>query len=184
MRLKRTHGPTPMRSERTRRWSLLESLYSVGIGVVSDRLRFGCGAAGEAAKHQQATKHALAAADGGMWGWMQEQRSTHCRSSMPRAAKPRFRKAFSVLVSAAASRSGRRAVSSSEIALPCAHAQRAPLEPLDPSSGDRLVGTGAAPRADRAITQRRACQPRVWGEARGPRTTQSLPLRSLKRAAA
>lgn len=103
---------------------------------------------------------------------------------MPRAAKPRFRKAFSVLVSAVASRSGRRAVSSYKIAMMCAHAQRAPLEPLDPSSCDRLVGTGAPPRADRAITQWRACQPRAWGEARGPRTTQSLPLRSLKRAAA
>jgi hypothetical protein len=57
------------------------------------------------------------------------------------------------------------------------------LEPLDPSSGDRLVGTGAPPRADRAITRRRGRRPRAWGEARGPRTTQSR-LRSRKRGAA
>ena len=50
--------------------------------------------------------------------------------------------------------------------------------------GDRIVGTGAPPRADRAITRRRGRRPRAWGEARGPRTTQSRPLRSQKRAAA
>ena len=54
--------------------------------------------------------------------------------------------------------------------------QRAALEPLDPSSGDRLVGTGVPPRADRAITRRRGRRPRAWGEARGPRTAQSRPL--------
>jgi hypothetical protein len=63
-------------------------------------------------------------------------------------------------------------------------AQRAPLEPLDRSSGDRLVGTGAPPRADRAITRKRGRRPRAWGEARGPRTTQPRPLRSEKRAGA
>jgi hypothetical protein len=52
---------------------------------------------------------------------------------------------------------------------------------LDPASGDRLVGTGASPRADRAVTRRRDCRPRAWGEARGPRTTRSRPLRSRRR---
>jgi len=64
------------------------------------------------------------------------------------------------------------------------HAQRAALEPRGSSSDDRLVGTGGPPRADRTITQRRTRRPRAWGEARGPRTTQSLPLPSLKRAGA
>jgi hypothetical protein len=64
------------------------------------------------------------------------------------------------------------------------HAQRAALEPLDPCSGDRLVGTGAPPRADRAITRRRSRRPRAWGEARGPRTTQPLPLRPRTRGGA
>jgi hypothetical protein len=63
-------------------------------------------------------------------------------------------------------------------------ALRASLEPLDPSSGDRRVRTGAPPRSDRPIMRRRARRPRAWGEARGPRTSQSLPLRSLKRARA
>jgi hypothetical protein len=62
--------------------------------------------------------------------------------------------------------------------------QRAALEPLDPSSGDRLVGTGASPRADRAITRRRDCRPRAWGEARGPRNTRSRSMRSHRRAVA
>jgi hypothetical protein len=65
----------------------------------------------------------------------------------------------------------------------CPHAQRTALEPLVPSSGDRHVGTGACPRLDRAITPRRGRRPRAWGEARGPRTAQSMPLRSQKRAA-
>ena len=64
------------------------------------------------------------------------------------------------------------------------HAERTALEPLDPSLGDRLVGTGAPPRAERAITRRRGRRPRAWGEARGPRTTQSRPLRSRTRGAA
>ena len=62
--------------------------------------------------------------------------------------------------------------------------QRAAFEPLDRSSGDRPMGTGVPPRADRAVIRRRGRRPRAWGEARGPRTTQSLPLRSLKRAGA
>jgi hypothetical protein len=49
---------------------------------------------------------------------------------------------------------------------------------------DRGVGTGAPQRADRAITRRRGRRPRAWGEARGPRTSQSRPRRSQKRAAA
>jgi hypothetical protein len=63
-------------------------------------------------------------------------------------------------------------------------AKRVALEPLDPSPGDRRVRAGASPRADRATTRRRGCRPRAWGEARGRRTTQSLPLRSQTRAAA
>ncbi len=62
--------------------------------------------------------------------------------------------------------------------------QRAALESLDPSSGDRLVGAGVPSRADRAITRRRDRWPRAWGEARGPRTTQSQPLMSRTRGAA
>ncbi len=62
--------------------------------------------------------------------------------------------------------------------------QRAALEPLDPSSGDRRVRTRAPARADRAITRRRGRRPRAWREARGPRTTQSRPLRSPTRGAA
>jgi len=46
--------------------------------------------AGGAARHQRGAKNALAAADGGMWGWTRQQRPTQSRSSMPRAAKPRF----------------------------------------------------------------------------------------------
>jgi hypothetical protein len=49
---------------------------------------------------------------------------------------------------------------------------------------DRIVGTGAPPRPDRAITRRRGRRPRAWGEARGPRTTESRPLRPRARAAA
>ena len=52
------------------------------------------------------------------------------------------------------------------------------------ASDDRIVGTGAPPRADRAITRRRARQPRASGEARGPRSAQSRPSRSGARAAA
>jgi hypothetical protein len=63
-------------------------------------------------------------------------------------------------------------------------AKRVALEPLDPSPGDRRVGAGAPPRADRATTRRRGRRPRAWGEARGPRTPQSLPLRSQKRRGA
>jgi hypothetical protein len=63
-------------------------------------------------------------------------------------------------------------------------AQRAALESLDSSSGDRHVGTGVPPRADRAITRRRGRRPRAWGEARGPRTAQSRPLRSRTQGAA
>ena len=63
-------------------------------------------------------------------------------------------------------------------------AKRVAVEPLDPSPGDRRVGAGASPRADRASTRRRARRPRAWGEARGRRTTQLLPLRSQTRAAA
>ena len=48
---------------------------------------------------------------------------------------------------------------------------------------DRIVGPGAPPRADRAITRRRARRPRAWGEARGSRTAQSRPSRSQKRVA-
>jgi hypothetical protein len=63
-------------------------------------------------------------------------------------------------------------------------AKRVAVEPLDPSPGDRRVGAGVPPRADRATTRRRGRRPRAWGEARGPRTTQPRPLRSEKRAAA
>jgi hypothetical protein len=63
-------------------------------------------------------------------------------------------------------------------------APRAALEPLDPSSGDRLVRTGAPPRADRAIRRGRSRRPRAWGEARGPRTTPSRPLQLRTRGAA
>jgi hypothetical protein len=49
---------------------------------------------------------------------------------------------------------------------------------------DRIVGTRAPQRPGRASTRRRARRPRAWGEARGPRTTQSRPLRSRTRAAA
>jgi hypothetical protein len=41
-------------------------------------------------------KSALAAADGGMRGWLQQQRPTHCRSSMPRAVKPDLSEGFRV----------------------------------------------------------------------------------------
>jgi hypothetical protein len=64
------------------------------------------------------------------------------------------------------------------------HAQRAALEPLDPSSGDRLVRTGAPPRADRAITRRRGRRPCAWGEPHGPRTAQSWSLGPRTRDAA
>jgi hypothetical protein len=63
-------------------------------------------------------------------------------------------------------------------------AKRVAVEPLDPSPGDRRVGAGVPPRADRRTTRRRGRRPRAWGEARGPRTTQPRPLRSEKRAAA
>ena len=63
-------------------------------------------------------------------------------------------------------------------------AKRVALEPLDPFPGDRRVGAGAPPRADRATTRRRARRPRAWGEARGLRTTQWLPLRSQTRGGA
>ena len=63
-------------------------------------------------------------------------------------------------------------------------AKRVALEPFDPSPGDRRVGAGASPRADRASTRRRARRPRASREARGRRTTQLLPLRSQTRAAA
>lgn len=63
-------------------------------------------------------------------------------------------------------------------------AKRVALEPLDPSSGDGPVRTGALPRADRAITRRRGRRPRAWGEAHGPRTTQSRPLRPRTRGGA
>jgi hypothetical protein len=63
-------------------------------------------------------------------------------------------------------------------------AQRAALDPLDASSGDLLVGTGVPPRADRGITRRRGRRPRAWGGARGPRTTQSRPVRPRTRGAA
>ena len=62
--------------------------------------------------------------------------------------------------------------------------QRAALEPNDPSSGDRRVGARAPARADRTIPRRRGRRPRARGEARGPRTTQSRPLRSRKPGAA
>ena len=62
--------------------------------------------------------------------------------------------------------------------------QRAALEPLDPSSRARHVGTGIPPRAGRAIARRRGRRPRAWGGARGPRHTQSRPLRSRTRGAA
>jgi hypothetical protein len=231
-------------------------------------------------------KSALAAADGGMWGWLQQQRPTHRRSLMPRAANPDFSEASAVPVGSGVSlraaigehglrrrpcrwavtwryagarpdgrarvagthrpsgatasinpgrsRSPLNAVSgwkhglvithfarfiNSKIALRCewqgatthgdplvgsggtheeiARAleggfvgralhlpQRAALEPLDPSSGDRLVGSGVPPRADRAITRRRGRRPRAWGEARGPQTSQSRPLMSRTRGAA
>ena len=58
--------------------------------------------------------------------------------------------------------------------------QCAALEPNDSSSGDRRVGAKAPARADRAITRRRGRRPRAWGEARGPRTTQSRPLQPPK----
>ena len=62
--------------------------------------------------------------------------------------------------------------------------QRAALEPNGPSSGDRRVGARVPARAGRAIARRRGRRPRAWGEARGPRTTQSRPLRSRTRGAA
>ena len=221
-----------------------------------------------------------------MWGWLEQQHPTHCRSPMPRAATPDFSETFCSIHAPVASRFGRRSVSTagdrrprrcavtwrsagerpegragvagthgpdgapaainsgssrsplnavsgwkpgrliidsarfinSEIALLCgwqgaatpgdplvgsggtheetARAleggvvgrapplpQRAALEPLDPSSGDRRLVARALPRADRAVTRTRGRRPRAWGE-RGPRPTHSRPLRSRTRGAA
>ena len=52
-------------------------MYPVWIGVVSDRLRFGCAARGRGGQASAPSeKRALAAADGSTWGWLQQQRST------------------------------------------------------------------------------------------------------------
>jgi hypothetical protein len=60
----------------------------------------------------------------------------------------------------------------------------AALRRMAVAAGDRIGGIGAPPRADRAITRRRARRLRAWGKARSPRTSQSRPLRSRAWAAA
>jgi hypothetical protein len=43
-----------------------------------------------------------------MWGWLEQQHPTHCRSPMPRAATPDFSEAFCSIHAPVASRFGRR----------------------------------------------------------------------------
>jgi hypothetical protein len=66
---------------------LLDALYSVGIGVLSNGLRFGCAARGRGGQASALSKEARsAAADDGKWGWWQRNVRPTCVSD-PRSKR-------------------------------------------------------------------------------------------------
>jgi hypothetical protein len=131
---------------------------------------------------------ALAAAGGGMWGWLQQQRRTHRRSSMPRAPSPSQRpNGPATAIRADRSCSSLRVLSgwalellnrdlarlnNSEVALLYAAGRQGAATHVD-----LLVGRRGIPWAGRATARRRFRWPRAAFAcaARGPRTARCSP---------